>query len=219
MQQPASTTAAGALRADRACGTPCTADLCARTNAFCEAIRLTQLGARAGLVAQLTGIEKAAANRLYRQIRGRSSPSGLLPFTDAWYLKDERRLLQTSIVWHLSQRLAHPELSPAGRLLEVYGAYRWLVPAPLLDITRVAFVRQLVAMLDWQEQTCRTCATRYLVPAGSLGALCFGCRRFAQQRCRACGTPLPRQPPGRTRELCTRCLRAQPLAASRRCPA
>jgi hypothetical protein len=205
MQQPASAPAPGAPCADRAWEARCAVDLCARTAASCEAIRLTQLGARAGLVAHLTGLAKAAANRLYRQIHGRSSPSGLLPFTDAWYLKDERRLLQTSIVWHLSSRLARLDLSPAGRLLEVHAAYRWFVPEPLLDITRVAFVPQLVAMLDWQEQTCRTCVIRYLVPSGSLGALCFGCRRFAQQRCRACGAPLPRQPLGRTLELCARC--------------
>jgi hypothetical protein len=42
------------------------ADLCTQTRTVQEAIRLTQLGARAGLVSQLTGLEKAVANRLYR---------------------------------------------------------------------------------------------------------------------------------------------------------
>lgn len=36
-----------------------------------DAVRLIQAGARAGLVCQLTGIDKKAANRLYRQIHDR----------------------------------------------------------------------------------------------------------------------------------------------------
>jgi hypothetical protein len=120
MNHPQSAVAPCAHRAGDA---PCTADLCAGTRASCEAILLTQLGARAGLVAQLTGLKKAVANRLYRQIHGRASPPGQFPFTDAWYLRDEQRLRQTSIVWHLSRRLAHPDLSPAARLLEVHAAY------------------------------------------------------------------------------------------------
>ena len=82
------------------------AELCIQTQAALEAIRLTQLGARAGLVAQLTGLEKAVANRLYRQLHGRPSPPGQLPFTDSWYLKQDRRMLQATLVWHLSQRFA-----------------------------------------------------------------------------------------------------------------
>lgn len=187
--------------------TACDADLCIRTTAAWEAIRLTQLGARAGLVCRLTGLEKAAANRLYRQLHGRPSPPGQLPFTDAWYLKHERRLLQASLVWRLSQRLFLAEASPAGRLIAVYECYRWLVAEPLLDIARVAFVPHLVAMQDWQEQSCMACGTRYLLPAGSLGPLCWGCRLHRRHRCRQCGAPLAPHPRGRQREVCTACLR------------
>ncbi len=69
--------------ADRSADGACEAELCIQTRAAQEAIRLTQLGARAGLVAQLTGLEKAVATRLYRQLHGRSSPPGQLPFTDS----------------------------------------------------------------------------------------------------------------------------------------
>jgi hypothetical protein len=41
-----------------------------------EAIRLIELGARAGMVHQLTGMDKTNANRLYRQIHQRPSPAG-----------------------------------------------------------------------------------------------------------------------------------------------
>ena len=54
-----------------------------------EAIRLIELGARAGLVHQVTGMDQTNANRLYREIHRRPSPAGQAPFTDTWYLRSE----------------------------------------------------------------------------------------------------------------------------------
>ncbi len=62
----------------------CPVELCAQTTRALEAIALIRLGARAGLICQLTGLEKTVAKRLYRQLHGRPSPAGLLPFTDTW---------------------------------------------------------------------------------------------------------------------------------------
>ena len=58
-----------------------------------DAIRLIELGARAGMVCLLTGIDKTNANRLYRQIHQHPSPPGQAPFTDSWYLKSDYRML------------------------------------------------------------------------------------------------------------------------------
>jgi hypothetical protein len=192
-------------------------DLRGRANALLEAIRLTELGARASLVCQLTGLEKAVANRLYRQLHGRSSPPGLLPFTDAWYLRNPQRMLQASVVWCLGQRFARLELSPAGCLIAVDEAYRWLIATPVLDITRVAFVPQLVAIQEWQEQRCQLCHTRYVTPAGSPDGLCWGCRRHMQRTCRMCGASLPGHADGRGRGVCGTCRRSR-VAASHRWP-
>ena len=194
---------------------PCRVELCARTTASWEAIRLTRLGARAALVSQLTGLEKTVVNRLYRQLHGRPSPPGQLPFTDAWYLKKSRRMLQAAVVWRLSQRLAREDVSPARRLIDVYECYCWLVPEPLLDITRVAFVPHLVAVQDWQERSCEGCGARYVAPAKSLGTTCWGCRRYYRYRCRRCGAAILAQPKGRPREVCTACQRSQHREAFR----
>jgi hypothetical protein len=78
--------------ADRRAARACDADLCIQTRSAQKAIRLTRLGARAGLVSQLTGLEKTVANRLYRQLHGRPSPSGQQPFSGTWYLKQDRRM-------------------------------------------------------------------------------------------------------------------------------
>jgi len=189
-------------------------ELCAQTQAACDAIRLTQLGARAGLVSRLTGLEKAVANRLYRQLHGRPSPPGQLPFTDSWYLKQDRRMLQATVVWQLSQRFALRDLTPARRLIHVYECYQWLVPEPLLDITRVAFVPHLVTTQDWQALTCALCGIGYLVPTGSPSTTCWGCRLYLRYRCRQCGAPLTVHSHGRHREVCTACQRARHRQAS-----
>jgi hypothetical protein len=187
----------------------CHADLCIQSSAAQDAIRLTQLGARAGLVSQLTGLEKTVANRLYRQLHGRPSPPGQLPFSDSWYLKQDRRMAQATLVWQLSRRFDQSRTTPARRLIDVYECYRWLEPKPLLDITRVAFVPHLVAVQDWQAQTCSQCTIQYLLPRGSVGNTCWGCRRYLRHRCRYCGTPLTVRATGRHREACSACQRAR----------
>ena len=187
----------------------CDADLCIQTRDTQEAIRLTRLGARAGLVSQLTGLEKTVANRLYRQLHGRPSPPGQLPFSDAWYLRQDRRMAQATLVWQLSRRLARAEATPAQRLIDVYESYRWLEPKPLLDIMRVAFVPHLVAVQEWQAQACSQCGNEYVVPRGSVGNTCWGCRLSLRHRCRQCGAPMTVRPTGRHREVCTACQRTR----------
>jgi hypothetical protein len=204
--------------ADRRTAHACDADLCIETRAAQEAIRLTRLGARAGLVSQLTGLEKAPANRLYRQLHGRPSPPGQLPFTDAWYLRQDRRMAQATVVWQLSRRLARAEATPAQRLIDVYETYRWLEAQPLLDIMRVAFVPHLVAAQEWQAQACGQCGIEYVVPRGSLGNTCWGCRLYLRHRCRQCGAPLTVRPTGRHREVCSACQRARHRQSFRRWP-
>jgi hypothetical protein len=126
----------------------CDAELCIQSRALQEAICLSRHGARAGLVSQLTGLEKRVVNRLYRQLHGRPSPSGQLPFADTWYLRQDGRMAQAALVWQLSQRFAKSRATPARRLIDVYECYLWLVAEPLLDIMRVAFVPQLLAVQE-----------------------------------------------------------------------
>ena len=67
----------------------CNVELCGYATRIREAVHLIQLGARAGLVCQLTHLEKAAVNRLYRELHGVPSPQGQTPFTDTWYREND----------------------------------------------------------------------------------------------------------------------------------
>jgi len=170
-----------------------------------EATRLIELGARAGLAQQLTGIEKAKVNRLYRQLKGRPSPSGQTPFSDVWYLKDKRRLLEASVAWGLYKKLAQRELDSARLLIDVYQSYQAIVSRPLLDLTRVFFIPQLVQMGMWQESRCQYCQASYLAPVEHLGHACPGCELYYRYRCRECGTALQVKTRGRYAITCVDC--------------
>lgn len=174
-----------------------------------EAIRLIELGARASLASQLTGIEKAVAKRLYLQVHGHPSPPGQMPFTDAWYLQSNQRLLQASIAWRVDRGLRHLKRRPARRLIDAYEYYQCAVREPLLDITHVAFVPRLVNIGLWQRRVCDLCSNAYVGPVTDVDSICPGCRLYRPYRCANCGTPLNPRPVGRNAELCAECRRGE----------
>ncbi|MCB1864353.1 MAG: hypothetical protein KDG50_02915 [Chromatiales bacterium] len=189
-------------KADRAV---CTAELCGYATRIQESARLIQLGARAGLVAQLTGLEKTTVNRLYRQLHGEPSPPGQMPFTDTWYRAHDRRMLQATLVWRLQDRLLQTGRSAARALIDAYEAYERLIGKPLFDLTRVVHVPRLVNMETWRERPCQDCGTSFLSPVDCTKLICHGCRLYHRHRCRDCGVQLPLQSRGRRRETCPQC--------------
>jgi hypothetical protein len=170
-----------------------------------EAIRLIELGARAGLVHQVTGMDQTNANRLYREIHRRPSPAGQAPFTDTWYLRSEYRMLHAALVWKLYQRFGQSEDRPARRLIDVYETYLFLVQEPQLDITHVAFVPDLIKSNLWIERDCTACHTPFPVPRVSTRVLCPGCRLHQSFRCSACGTTRSGYRRGRRKTTCPAC--------------
>ena len=170
-----------------------------------EAIRLIELGARAGLVHQVTGMDQTNANRLYREIHRRPSPAGQAPFTDTWYRRSEYHMLHAALVWKLYQRFSPLDERPARRLIDVYEAYLFLVQEPRLDITHVAFVPDLIKSYLWMERACATCRTSFPVPRDSTRLLCPGCRLTQSFRCSACGTARSGYRKRRRKTTCPAC--------------
>lgn len=181
------------------------ADLYRQAQTALIAVRLTQLGARAGLVRRLTGLEKKVANRLYRQLHGKPSPSGLMPFTDTWFLQDRRRMLHAGVIWKLYERLTRTRASNARIIVEVYEGYLRIVDEPLLDLTRAYFVSQLVQTRAWHARECSLCHTGYIAPVEEERSVCPGCERYQRFRCPRCGTALVVKAKGRHRVLCEDC--------------
>lgn len=179
--------------------------LCEYAARILEAVRLVELGGRARLITHVTGLEKKAVNRLYRQLRGAPSPPGQAPFTDAWYLEKDVRMLHASTVWRLYQQLMHSGRSAARILIDVYSGYRSLVREPVLDMTHAAFVPRLLDMNIWEERPCEFCPGTHVTPIVSNDDECPGCRLYHRHRCRVCSGPINAHRKGRRRRSCDRC--------------
>jgi len=180
-------------------------EYCKHANRITEAIHLVRLGARAGLVCQLTGLEKAPVNRLFRQLLGSPSPPGQQPFSDAWYRENDLRMLHATLVWRLYQQLTRTGRSSARIVINVFESYLRMVNDPLLDLTHAVFVPRLIAMETWEERLCPFCEMSFVAPVDSNAQPCPGCRIYHRYRCRQCGSPLAPQTKGRRRVSCENC--------------
>lgn len=185
--------------------TACNADLCQQAARMHEAVELVELGGRAGLVSHITGIEKTAIKRLCRQLRGTPSPPGQAPFSDAWFLENDLRMLHATIVWRLHKQLMQTGRGKARVLIDVYTSYLRLVHRPILDLTHAAFVPNLLTLRIWEERACDYCNGPYLAPVVSNDNECPGCRLYHRHRCRVCGGAISAQRRGRRRHICEQC--------------
>jgi len=174
-----------------------------------EAVHLVQLGARAALVCQLTGLTKKVVSRLYPLLTGMPSPPGQVPFTDTWYLRSNRRMLHANVVWRLYQHLEKIGCSTSSVLIHVYEAYTEIMDAPLLTLTRAFFVPRLVAINAWYEQSCDHCGISYIGPLGNDGSTCPACAEYFKHRCRSCGNAVEYRPVGRWKAVCSGCYEQQ----------
>ena len=171
-----------------------------------DAMSLIRLGARVGLVVQLTGLDRRTVIRLYREMTGRAPTGGQSPYTDSWYYRDDRRLIHAAHIWRIHRLLADRPMSDATRLILTFDAYRALIAEPVLDLTHAAAVLQLVAAESWHDLQCDDCGQPFLRAGDDHNTICPGCRRYYRRRCTRCDTP-------------TRAKTGRPLAACRHCGA
>ncbi len=170
-----------------------------------QAFSLIKLGARAGLVVQLTGLPKSPVKALYQKVHNKPSPPGLSPFTDNWYLQNEQRQLHANIIWKIDTELKSQIEERVQRLISVYQCYLCSVNAPLLNIQRAYFVPQLLQAQLWQEETCKQCKVDYICSVTHVAMLCPACRIQQIHRCRQCNAPLSQSTLGRRTLLCDDC--------------
>jgi hypothetical protein len=180
-----------------------------------EAVHLVQLGARAALVCQLTGLTKKVVSRLYPPLTGIPSPPGQVPFTDTWYLKSNRRMLHANVVWRLNQHMEQVGHSTGSVLIHVYEAYVQIMDEPLLTLTRAFFVPRLVTINAWYEQSCDHCGMSYIGPLNNDGSTCPACVEYFKHRCRSCGAVIEYHHAGRRKAVCSGCCEKQKRSRKR----
>ncbi len=187
------------------CGDACLVERCDYARKILESIHLIRLGARAGLAGQLTGLEKKTLKRLYRELMGKPSPSGQLPYSDTWLLENERYQFHANLIWNLYQRLKRPDYSAARILIDVFEVYTQMAREPRLNLNRAAFVLQLFSTGLWNEHHCSLCKTAFPAPMDSNQTSCPGCRLYYRHRCHRCNTPLSPKSRGVRRKRCPQC--------------
>jgi DNA-directed RNA polymerase subunit RPC12/RpoP len=129
-----------------------------------------------------------------------------MPFTDAWYLENDLRMLHATLAWQLHNRIARKNRSEARIVLDVYAVYQCIVDKPQLDLTRVVFVLRLMAMDLWRERQCPYCGNAFLAPADEKHDIaCPGCRLYHRYRCHRCGSAFNARAMGRPRTVCGHC--------------
>ncbi len=182
-----------------------TDDIVSDAQKVLDAARLVQLGARAALVCQLTGLAKKDIARLYIRITGAPSPPGQVPFTDTWYLKTNRRMLDANLVWRLFYRMEPAGQGAAKVLIQVYDAYLGLTEVPSLSLSRAFFVPRLVIMDTWHEQACEHCTMPFIAPLEDGFTTCPVCIEYFNHRCRRCGIAIKHRTIGRRKGICDDC--------------
>ena len=170
-----------------------------------EAAHLIRLGARASLAGQLTGLGKKTLKRLHREITGKPSPPGQLPFSDSWFLEHHRRMFHVTLIWHLYKRMNRPACSPARVYIDTFETYTLLVRDPLLNLTRAAFAIQLFTTGAWVEHQCTSCGITFPAPLEHTQTICASCQEYQLYRCRWCDAYLAPKHRGVKREVCLHC--------------
>jgi len=186
-------------------GGGCIVERCDYARKILESIHLIRLGARVGLVGQLTGLEKKTLKRIYRQLMGRPSPSGQLPFSDTWFLENDQRLFHANLVWYLHRCLNRRGGNPARLLIDIFEVYTHLAQESMLDLTRTAFAIRLFTTGLWNEHQCSFCGMAFPAPADSNQTTCPSCQLYHRHRCPHCHTPFVPQSRGRRRGTCGHC--------------
>ena len=192
-------------RCDGICA-DCGVEPCVQAVRTHEAISLIQAGARASLVRQLTELPEKYVKRLYKTMRGKASPRGMSPYSDAWFIENERRILHATVVWQLYRQLSPHHRSAARTLLDVQQLYHYHVQEPLLDFTHIATALQLMTTRLWHEKRCRECQLIFIGPSDDpMRKTCPSCKLYHRFRCQLCGAILSAYLQGRPRTHCERC--------------
>lgn len=194
-----------ACRGDLACSS-CGVEPCVHAVRTHEAIALIQAGARAPQVRQLTNLPDKYIKRLYKSVRGKASPRGMSPYSDAWFIENEHRMLHATVVWQLYQQLLPHHRSAARTLLDLQQLYHFHVPTPLLDFTHINAALQLAGLKVWDEKRCRECRLIFIGPKDDpVRKTCPSCKLYHRYRCQQCGGALSPHAQGRPRTCCERC--------------
>jgi flagellar transcriptional activator FlhC len=157
-----------------------------------RASELIELGARLQVLESETKLSRERLLRLYKEMRGKSPPKGMLPFSTDWFvtwLPNVHASLFMAIERNLEKTSA---LEPVEALVKAYRLYAEQCATndlePALTITRAWRLLRFVDAGMLKQAPCTRCHGRFIV------------REFDLTRHYVCGLCQPPARAGRTKE-------------------
>lgn len=105
------------------------------------AMQLIELGARLQLLETETTLSRERLLKLYKEMRGKSPPKGMLPFSADWFMT-WRPNIHASVFLGIHRYMQeHAQISGIEAVIKAYQLYREQIPPkadeePLLSLTR-----------------------------------------------------------------------------------
>ncbi len=147
------------------------------------AMELISLGARLQLLECETQLSRPKLIRLYKELRGRSPPKGMLPFSTDWYMAWEQNI-HASLFYNIFQVLKKSsESSDIVIIIQAYHLYLEQCPPlegelPLLTMTRAWTLVRFVNSGMLQMTPCNHCQGHFITYAHhpAYGFVCSLCQ-------------------------------------------
>lgn len=151
------------------------------------AMELIERGARAPIVKSMSPLDRTAIGKLYKEVTGKTSPTGPLPSDPTWFTQTSvpMRLIESSmfIGLYISIKKRSKDANEAQLLIQVYDEYiRHCVTQdkePRLNINRCWSLVQLYKMGELEMIPCTCCNIGIVQPTYTLRRdfVCCICKR------------------------------------------
>jgi len=149
-----------------------------------RASQLIRLGARVQLLESELSVSRERLLRLYREIRRKSPPKGMLPFSTDWFMAWQPNI-HSSLFLNVYEYLnKSSELDQIDALIKAYELYLEHVSTgglePVLTVTRAWRLIKFIDSGMLRTTPCRTCHGRFVVHTNDL---------YDRYRCGLCHMP------------------------------
>lgn len=182
-------------------------------------LTLVEHNARTAVIQSLTNIPKGLIRNLYRELLGRSAPSGLMKAScESLFSNTSTHILASYFALFYAGRTESDEYD---RLITAYTQYQALTrnigrqgKKARLDFNDAWLISRDFRIKVASLKHCRKCSTDYLV-GRCPGVTCPVCKLTDSARCHVCGTPI------QGKSGCARCAQNhdQPKEQASACPA
>ena len=132
------------------------------------AVKLIEMGARLPVLEAEVDLNRHSLVKLYREVMGKSPPTGMLPYSEDWFLR-KRNNLQAAEFLSIYRSLSESEYGPrtkVERFITSFLRYKEQVSrrgdTPLLDATRAWTLLRFVRSRVLKAVHCRKCSSNFV---------------------------------------------------------